>query len=84
MSSRLTRRATQAAVWARRYHHLSVGGPPRPGALRMRRFHNAVAVRHASFARLLPKLLVKFVRIPALFGGVMIGGAAWVQYQAIR
>lgn len=47
-------------------------------------FHNAVIVRNASFARFLPRLLVKFVRIPAMFGGLMIGGVAWVQYQAIR
>ncbi|KAK2603049.1 hypothetical protein N8I77_009533 [Diaporthe amygdali] len=47
-------------------------------------FHNAVIVRNASFARFLPRLLVKFVRIPAMFGGLMIGGVAWVQYQAIQ
>ncbi|PHH53082.1 Protein msp1, mitochondrial [Ceratocystis fimbriata CBS 114723] len=45
-------------------------------------FHNAVIVRNASFARFLPKLVVKFVRIPAMFGGVAIGAFAWVQYQA--
>jgi hypothetical protein len=47
-------------------------------------FHNAVIVRNASFARFLPKLVVKFARIPALFGGLMVGGVAWLQYQAIR
>ncbi|KAJ8130863.1 hypothetical protein O1611_g2766 [Lasiodiplodia mahajangana] len=26
--------------------------------------------------------MVKFVRIPALAGGVMVGGLAWIQYQA--
>jgi hypothetical protein len=41
-------------------------------------------VRNASFARFLPRLLVKFARIPAMFGGLMIGGVAWIQYQAIR
>ncbi|KAJ4145703.1 hypothetical protein LMH87_004542 [Akanthomyces muscarius] len=45
-------------------------------------FHNAVAVRNASFARFLPKLVLKFVRIPAMFGGLAIGAFAWVQYQA--
>ncbi|KAJ3498789.1 hypothetical protein NLG97_g856 [Lecanicillium saksenae] len=45
-------------------------------------FHNAVAVRNASFVRFLPKLMLKFVRIPAMFGGLAIGAFAWVQYQA--
>src|SRR4051812_39072263 len=47
-------------------------------------FSNAVAVRNASFARILPQLLLKFVRIPALFGGATIAGLAYVQYQATR
>lgn len=47
-------------------------------------FHNAVAVRNVSFARILPNLVLKFARLPAIFGGVMIGGIAWIQYQAIR
>ncbi|KAL6911061.1 P-loop containing nucleoside triphosphate hydrolase protein [Trichoderma evansii] len=47
-------------------------------------FHNAVIVRNASFVRLLPRLVVKFARIPALFGGLAIGGFAWVQYQATQ
>ncbi|ELQ35152.1 hypothetical protein MCOR27_004382 [Pyricularia oryzae] len=84
--------ARRAAV--RYYHRLPTGGLQRPEiAIRATRrpawlsgnaFHNAVAVRNASFARILPKLFVKFARLPALFGGVMIGGAAWVQYQAIQ
>jgi len=88
----LSRRATVQAV--RAYHHLPAGGLQNgDAALRgMRRrkwfsanaFHNAVIVRNASFARMLPKLVVKFARIPAMFGGLMIGGIAWVQYQAIR
>lgn len=47
-------------------------------------FHNAVIARNASFARFLPKLVVKFARIPAMFGGLVIGGVAWIQYQAIQ
>ncbi|KAK4219458.1 P-loop containing nucleoside triphosphate hydrolase protein [Rhypophila decipiens] len=47
-------------------------------------YHNAVIVRNASWARILPKLAIKFARIPALFGGLMIGGVAWVQYQAVQ
>ncbi|EKD19962.1 uncharacterized protein L3040_002359 [Drepanopeziza brunnea f. sp. 'multigermtubi'] len=45
-------------------------------------FSNAVIVRNASFVRILPKLLLKFARIPALFGGATIAGLAYVQYQA--
>ena len=47
-------------------------------------YHNAVLVRNASFVRLIPRIMLKFARIPATFGGLMIGAAAWVQYQAIR
>jgi dynamin-like GTPase MGM1, mitochondrial len=86
------RRASVQAV--RHYHHrLSTGGlQGANAAIRATRrrnwfpgnsYHNAVIVRNVSFARLLPKLVVKFIRIPALFGGVMIGGVAWIQYQAI-
>lgn len=44
--------------------------------------HNAVAVRNASFARILPNLVLKFARLPAMFGGAMIAGLAYIQYQA--
>ncbi|CAD6505970.1 BgTH12-06902 [Blumeria graminis f. sp. triticale] len=47
-------------------------------------FSNSVATRNASFVRILPKLLLKFARIPALFGGAMITGLAYVQYQATQ
>jgi hypothetical protein len=47
-------------------------------------FHNLVIARNASFARFLPKLVVKFARIPAMFGGLAIGGFAWLHYQATR
>jgi dynamin-like GTPase MGM1, mitochondrial len=46
--------------------------------------HNAVAVRNASFVRFLPKLALKFVRIPAMFGGAIIAGLAYLQYQATQ
>lgn len=52
--------------------------------LRGNAFHNSVLIRNASFSRILPKLMVKFVRIPAMFGGLAIGALAWVQYQATR
>ncbi len=47
-------------------------------------FSNAVAVRNVSFVRLLPNLILKFARIPALFGGITIAGLAYIQYQATR
>ncbi|TPX06941.1 uncharacterized protein E0L32_011165 [Thyridium curvatum] len=88
----LTRRAAVQAV--RRYHRLPTGGLQSgdatiQGARRRmwspgNAFHNAVIVRNVSFARFLPKLVVKFARIPAMFGGLMIGGVAWIQYQAIQ
>ncbi|KAI9879858.1 MAG: dynamin-like GTPase mgm1 [Pleopsidium flavum] len=46
--------------------------------------HNVPAVRTISFARVLPKLVVKFARIPAMFGGAMIAGLAYLQYQATQ
>ena len=50
------------------------------------RYHNsgAVAVRQMSFARSLPKLVLKFARVPAAFGGIAIAGLAYVQYKAER
>lgn len=45
-------------------------------------FHNAVIARNASFARFLPKLMIKVMRIPAMFGGLAIAAFAWLQYQA--
>ncbi|KAK0668845.1 putative dynamin-like GTPase mitochondrial precursor [Cercophora samala] len=78
----------------RQFHQFPTGGIQRAdlAARDLRRsvqfpaklYHNAVMVRNASFVRLLPKLAIKFVRIPALFGGLMLGAAGWVQYQAIQ
>lgn len=86
------RRVTVRAV--RHFHQLPTGGIQRAelagrGFRRSLQFpsnayHNAVIVRNASFARLLPKLAIKFIRIPALFGGLMIGAVGWIQYQAIQ
>jgi len=45
---------------------------------------NLPVVRNASFARILPNLAVKLVRIPAMFGMAMIGGLAYLQYQATQ
>lgn len=79
---------------ARHLHRFSAGGLFRADAsIRATRqrmwfgnnaFHHAVMVRNASFARFLPKLVVKVFRILAMFGGLAIGAFAWVQYQATR
>lgn len=90
--SPFTRRAPIQAV--RHFHRFPAGGLQRADAAvraTQRRmwfpgnaFHNAVIVRNASFARFLPKLVVKFARIPAMFGGLAVGTLAWIQYQANR
>ena len=46
--------------------------------------HGLTVVRNASFARILPNLALKLVRIPAMFGAAMIGGLAYLQYQAAQ
>lgn len=46
--------------------------------------HELTVVRNVSFARVLPKLALKLVRIPALFGAAMISGLAYLQYQATQ
>ncbi|KAK4137915.1 hypothetical protein BT67DRAFT_460387 [Trichocladium antarcticum] len=88
----LARRVTVRAV--RQFHQLPTGGIQRVeiAARGFRRsvqfpanaYHNAVIVRNASFLRLLPRLAMRFIRIPALFGGLMIGVMGWLQYQAIQ
>ncbi|PWW79528.1 hypothetical protein C7212DRAFT_275743 [Tuber magnatum] len=42
----------------------------------------AAAVRSLSFSRVVPKLVLKFARLPAAFGGAMVAGLAYIQYQA--
>ncbi|KAI9851524.1 MAG: dynamin-like GTPase mgm1 [Thelocarpon superellum] len=46
--------------------------------------HNVPAVRSISFARIIPNLVLKFARIPAMFGAAMIAGLAYMQYQATQ
>ncbi|KAL9599528.1 MAG: hypothetical protein Q9219_003772 [cf. Caloplaca sp. 3 TL-2023] len=41
-------------------------------------------VRTISFHRTLPKLAIKLVRLPAMIGGAMAGGLAYIQYQATQ
>ncbi|RDW88553.1 hypothetical protein BP6252_00585 [Coleophoma cylindrospora] len=47
-------------------------------------FSNAVAVRNASFVRILPRLFLNFFRLPALLGGATIAGFTYIQYQAAQ
>ncbi|KAL4790867.1 P-loop containing nucleoside triphosphate hydrolase protein [Aspergillus venezuelensis] len=46
--------------------------------------NNVPAVRAISFHRILPKLAVKLVRVPAMFGGAAVAGLAYFQYQATQ
>lgn len=92
----LARRALQHPATTRQIHHnvsRSTGGLLRSDALlrasRPRMWpmgsnsvHNLPAVRNASFFRIIPKVFLNFVRIPALFGGAAIASLAWIQYQA--
>ncbi|EPS37363.1 hypothetical protein H072_8942 [Dactylellina haptotyla CBS 200.50] len=48
---------------------------------RFRSITQVPAVRLISFQRALPKLFVKFIRIPAAFGGATIAGLAYVNYK---
>ncbi|KAI9369259.1 putative mitochondrial dynamin GTPase [Aspergillus egyptiacus] len=46
--------------------------------------NNVPAVRAISFARILPKLALKLAKVPAMFGGAMVAGFAYFQYQATQ
>ena len=46
--------------------------------------HELTVVRNVSFARVLPQLALKLIRIPTMFGAALIGGMAYVQYQAAQ
>ncbi|KAI5243834.1 hypothetical protein E4T43_03978 [Aureobasidium subglaciale] len=45
---------------------------------------NTAVVRHASFARAIPKLAFKLIRLPALLGATAVGSLAYIQYQAAQ
>ncbi|KAI4241468.1 MAG: hypothetical protein LQ352_007445 [Teloschistes flavicans] len=60
-------------------HHQRRLWPPGSNAI-----HNVPAVRTISFYRALPNLAVKLVRIPAMAGGAMLAGIAYIQYQATQ
>ncbi|EGD97657.1 mitochondrial dynamin GTPase [Trichophyton tonsurans CBS 112818] len=100
MSGRLLSRSAallSGRTGARQFQYLGVtraGGlinPQGSAYLRVRSWplgtnaiHNVPAVRTISFARVLPKLALKLARIPAMFGGAMIAGLAYIQYQAAQ
>ncbi|PYI35811.1 hypothetical protein BP00DRAFT_421907 [Aspergillus indologenus CBS 114.80] len=56
----------------------------RPWPVGANAIHNVPAVRAISFHRILPKLALKLVRLPAMFGGAVLAGAAYIQYQAAQ
>lgn len=56
----------------------------RPFSLGSSAGHRVPAVRHISFARSIPKLAMKLVRVPTMFGAIAISGFAYVQYQATQ
>ncbi len=97
LTARLTRWGPPQIHALRRYTHISAGGMLRSQVIRTSRhhrrrawpfgaysLHNVPAVRTISFARVLPTLAMKLVRIPAMFGAATIGGLAYLQYQATR
>ncbi|KAG9637526.1 hypothetical protein KCU64_g14163, partial [Aureobasidium melanogenum] len=45
---------------------------------------NTPVVRHASFARAIPKLAFKLIRLPAILGATAVGSLAYIQYQAAQ
>ena len=99
-SARLARTSAVPVLGSRRYLHkptVNVRGLSRHqlplNILNTRRrawpcgtnaLHNVPAVRAISFARVLPNLAVKLLRIPAMFGAAAIGGLTYLQYQATR
>jgi hypothetical protein len=98
LTSRLAPFARQWSPWISRHVTRSIAsnaggllqnaaartGRVRPWPLGSNSLHNVPAVRTISFARIVPKLFMKFARIPAMFGGATIAGLAYVQYQATR
>ncbi|KAF1345803.1 P-loop containing nucleoside triphosphate hydrolase protein [Delphinella strobiligena] len=56
----------------------------RPFSLGSNVVQNTPAVRHASFARAVPKLAMKFISVPAMFGAMAVSALAYIQYQAAQ
>ncbi|ETI21724.1 hypothetical protein G647_08071 [Cladophialophora carrionii CBS 160.54] len=87
----LLRQRTPAAARNLQHHVLTKAGgllrpnarlPPRTWPLGSSSIHNVPIVRHASFARILPKLAIRMARLPAMFGASVLAGLAYIQYQA--
>jgi dynamin-like GTPase MGM1, mitochondrial len=83
------RRNLHRSATARASRLLRVDGAPSLGRRNQWPFgassiHNVPAVRSVSFARVLPQLALKMVRLPALLGASMVAGLAYLQYQAAR
>lgn len=91
----LARRATFQATRRLAYHGTNrVGGllsgntglqinRQRLRQLGVSSIHNNVpAIRSISFARVIPSLFLKLLRLPAMIGGASIAGLAYIQYQA--
>ena len=99
-SARLGRTApAQLLAFRRQIHHPTVnaGGllraqaplnvrqsRKRPWPFGVNLLHNVPAVRAISFAKVLPNLAFKLVRLPAMLGAATISGLAYIQYQATR
>lgn len=100
VSTRLGRTAPRQLLASRRQIHrpaLNAGGLLRaqaPLSIRQAQqrswpfgtnsLHNVPAVRAISFARVLPNLAIKLVRLPAMLGAATVSGLAYMQYQATR
>ena len=56
----------------------------RPWPFGSNSLHNVPMVRTISFARVIPHLATKLLRIPAMIGGAAVAGLAYIQYQATR
>lgn len=55
-----------------------------PAYIYRSRNSGTLTTRAISFHRAIPKLFMKFAKLPAAFGGVTIAGLAYLQYQATR
>ena len=100
VSARLARTTTNQVLTHRRHIHYptaNVGGILRGQGSSVARsaqkrkwpfganaLHNVPAARTISFARVLPSLAVKLMRIPAMLGAATVGGLAYLQYQATQ
>ncbi|KAI7005501.1 hypothetical protein KC355_g8178, partial [Hortaea werneckii] len=83
-SASLRKQAMRKTQWLFRLLKEANGQSAMFEAMLARRTYNLPAVRHASFTRVIPRLAMKLVRVPAMLGAGLIGGAAYLQYQAVQ